>query len=260
MQKFLAILISLFILGCSKEATITETITVQPVQRTVLLYKGATWCGPCGSSGKPVLRAMEAYGDDKIICLSSQTSDGISSPAGDTLGNGLMTRFNQNGIPHMFMGVDGSFKNFYPNQTTANNNLTKNNANAPIAGVYISAVVKPVNGSNVEFEIEVKAKTEFFKDGFGKYTLSIIVLEDDIVRGQTGSSNPDHDNVVRGYGGSRVLGDDITSTTTGSQQNFSCKIAIPSAWNKQNLKVAGIIWSRNGNNYDPVNGTVVKVK
>ncbi len=256
----LLLVVCAFTVSCSKEATIKENIKVQPVQRTVLLYKGATWCSPCGNSGKPVLRAMEAYGDDKIICLSSQTNDGLSSPAGDTLGNGLMTRFNQNGIPHMFMGVDGSFKNFYPNQTTANNNLTKNNANAPIAGVYIDAVVKPVNGSNVFFEIDVKSKTEFFKDGFGKYTLSIIVLEDGIISGQAGSTNPEHNNVVRGYGGSRVLGEDITSTTTGSQQNFSCKITIPSNWNKQNLKVAGIIWSRSGNNYDPINATLTKVK
>ena len=91
MKKLIySIIFGVTLFSCSKDVKITETITVQPIQRTVLVYKGATWCGPCGSSGKPVLRAMEAYGDDKIICLSSQTSDGLNSPAGDTIGDNAL--------------------------------------------------------------------------------------------------------------------------------------------------------------------------
>jgi hypothetical protein len=261
MKKIIySIIFGVTLFSCSKDVKITETITVQPVQRTVLVYKGATWCGPCGSSGKPVLRAMEVYGDDKIICLSSQTNDGLNSPAGDTIGDRLMKRFNQNGIPHLFMGVNTDFKNFYPNQSTANNYLTQNNALSPIAGCYVDAVVKPVNGSSVNFQIEVKSKVQYFKDGFGSHTFSILVLEDSIIKGQSGSSNPLHNNVVRGYGGSKILGETITTITTNSTQDFSYVIPISNSWKKENLKVVGVIWSWNGNNFNPVNATAVKVK
>ena len=259
-KTFIISLLGFLIMGCSEEPKITEIISVQPVQRSVLVYKGATWCSPCGSSGKPVLRAMENYGDDKIVCLSSQTNDGLNSVAGDTIGGRLMKRFSQNGIPHMFMGVDGSFKNFYPSQSTANNHLTQNNLNQPIAGSYITAVVKPVNGSFVDFQIEVKAKVQYFKDGFGTHTFSAIVLEDSIIQGQAGSSNNLHNNVVRGYGGTKILGETINSTMTNSTQDFSFVIPISNSWKKENLKIAGIIWSWSGNNFDPINATVVEVK
>jgi hypothetical protein len=259
-KKIYLIIMGFLALGCSKEATITETIEVQQTQRTILVYKGATWCSPCGSSGKPVLRAMESYGSEKILCLSSQTSDGLNSPAGDTVGQYLMKRFNQNGIPHVFMGVDGVFKNFYPNQSTADNYLTKNNLNSPLAGVYLTAVAKPINGSSVDFEIQVKAKTQFFKDGFGDYNLCILVLEDDIIKGQSGSSNPEHDGVIRGYGGSQVFGQTISAKTANSKQDFSFTIKIENSWKKENLRIAGIILSKKGSDFDPINGTAVEVK
>ena len=260
MQKLLYLLLVTSLIGCDKEPTITETISVQPVQRTVLIYKGATWCGPCGSSGKPVLRAMESYGVDKVVCLSSQTSDGLNTPAGDSIGGSFMKRFNQNGIPHMFAGGNETITNFYPSQSKAENIMTTTNAASPIAGVYVNAVVNSVNGSNVEFQIDVKVTTEFFKDGFGSYTVSVLALEDDIIQGQQGSNINEHDNVIRGFGGSSPFGEQIPTTVAGSRNNFSFVIPIKSAWKKENLKVAVIIWKRNGSYYDPVNAYAVKAK
>jgi len=261
MKKVFYLIISgLFFVGCSTEPTIKETITIPPVQRTILVYKGATWCGPCGTSGKPVLRTMESYGVDKVVCLSSQTSDGLNSPAGDSIGGALMKRFNQNGIPHMFEGGNESWTNFYPNQNTADQIMTRTNLMSPLAGVYVNGVVESVNGSNVDYQINVTAKTKFFGSGAGTYKLSILVLEDDIIKGQTGSSNPEHDNVIRGFGGVSPLGDVINNINQNGEQEFSYIIPINNSWKKENLKVAAIIWRVNGVNFDPVNGYSVHVK
>jgi hypothetical protein len=253
MKKILLLLVvGAFAASCSKEAKITETITIPQTQKTLLIYKGATWCGPCGSSGKPVLRAMEAIGEDKVICLASQTNDGLNSPAGDLIGNNLMTRFSQNGIPHMFESGNGNTYNFYPNQGTATNNMNAINGKSANVNAYVSA-------STTGSTIEVKAKTKFFAAGSGEYYLSVLVLEDNINKTQSGSSNPEHDNVIRGNGGSSAWGEKINSTTMDAEQEFSYSIAIDPSWKKENLKIATVIWKKNGTNYDAENASATKV-
>ncbi len=253
MKKFMLLLaVGAFAASCSKEATISETITIPQTQKTLLIYKGATWCGPCGSSGKPVLRAMEAIGEDKVVCLASQTNDGLNSPAGDLIGNNLMTRFSQNGIPHMFETGNGSTYNFYPNQSTATNNMNTINGKSANVNAYVSA-------STTGSTIDVKAKTKFFAAGSGEYYLSILVLEDNIQKTQSGSSNPEHDNVIRGNAGSSAWGEVITSTAMDAEQEFSYSINIDPTWKKENLKVAAVIWKKNGANYDAENASATKV-
>ena len=196
MKKIMLLLaVGAFAASCSKEAKITENITIPQSQKTLLISRSATWCGPCGSSGKPVFRALEAIGDDKIVCLASQSSDGLNSPAGDLIGNNLMSRFQQNGIPHMFQTGNGNTLNFYPNQSTATNNMNTINAKAANANVYVSATVE---GST----INIKAKTKFFATGSGNYQLGVLILENGIQKTQSGSSNPNHDGVIRGNAGS----------------------------------------------------------
>lgn len=253
MKKLVLLLaVGAFAASCSKEAKITETITVPQSQKTLLIYKGATWCGPCGQNGKPVLRAMEAIGEDKVVCMASQTNDGLNSPAGDLIGNNLMTRFAQNGIPHMFESGNGNTYNFYPNQSTATNNMTSINAKPANVNAYISA---STNGS----VIDVTAKTKFFAAGSGEYYLSVLVLEDNIQKTQSGSSNPEHDNVIRGNAGASAWGEAITSTAMDAEQEFKYSITVDPTWNKSNLKVAAVIWKKTGNNYDAENASATKV-
>jgi len=253
MKKILLLLaVGAFAASCSKEAKITETITVPQAQKTLLIYKGATWCGPCGANGKPVLRAMEAIGEDKVVCMASQTNDGLNSTAGDLIGNNLMTRFSQNGIPHMFETGNGQTFNFYPNQSTATNNMNSINLKSANVNAYIKGTT---DGTN----ITVSAKTKFFATGSGEYYFSVIVLEDNIQKTQSGSSNPEHDNVIRGNAGSSAWGEAITNTTMDAEQEFNYTIPVDPTWNKANLKVAAIIWKKNGTNYDAENASATKV-
>jgi hypothetical protein len=253
MKKFMLLLaVGAFAASCSKEATVSETITIPQTQKTLLISRSATWCGPCGSSGKPVFRALEAIGDDKIVCLASQANDGLNSPAGDLIGNNLMSRFQQNGIPHMFQTGNGNTLNFYPNQSTATNNMNTINAKAANANVYVSASVE---GST----ITIKAKTKFFAAGSGNYQLGVLILENGIQKTQAGSSNPNHDGVIRGNAGSSAWGEAITSTAMDAEQEFSYTVNVDPTWKKENLKVAAIIWKKNGNNYDAENASAVKV-
>jgi hypothetical protein len=250
---FLAIAGAL-ITSCKKEATVTETITVPQVQKTLLIYKGATWCGPCGQYGKPVLRAMEAVGTDKIVCFASQTNDGLNSTAGDAVGGALMTRYNQNGIPHMFEGGNETWNHFYPDQNTAQSTMLSTNSASAIANAYLTA---SLSGST----ITIKGKSKFFKDATGTYSVAAYILQDSIIKTQTSSTNPRHDNVMVANAGTNPLGETLAATATkaGVETEFSYTVPLNSNWYPNYLKAAIVIWKISGTNFDPVNVSETKV-
>jgi hypothetical protein len=44
-----------------------------------------------------------------------------------------------------------------------------------------------------------------------------------------------------------------------AEQEFNYTIPVDPTWNKANLKVAAIIWKKNGTNYDAENASATKV-
>jgi hypothetical protein len=44
-----------------------------------------------------------------------------------------------------------------------------------------------------------------------------------------------------------------------AEQEFSYSIAVDPTWKKENLKVAAVVWKKNGANYDAENASATKV-
>lgn len=239
---------SLTVVSCKKNST-EETITIPQTQKALVVYKGATWCGPCGAYGKPVLRAMEAVGSDKVVCLASQTSDGLDCAASDAMGGALMTRYKQNGIPHMFVGGAGSWTDFYPDQTKATN--TCNTLNANSAGCIANAWGKATYGPT---GITVDTKTKFFIAGSGTYKLAAYICEDGIRKTQNGSSNDLHDNVIRGALGD-ALGTALSGSEAGQTYDLQLKGVFPTGVIPANCHITLVIFKMNGADFEAVNAT-----
>jgi len=194
MKKFaLLLLVPVFIFtSCNKDEETDnpqdEPITPKQEQWGFAINYTATWCGPCGDWGAPLIHELSNVGDvvaitahatgDPMFISSLYTSFDMDRPTGG-------------GIPSFWIGDEKSTQ-----VSTMNTLLQK----IPIAGIAIES-------TKTDSSITVKTKTEFFVAGNGKYFLSVLILEDGIDGSSTagdyeqnGVENPTtykHDFVLR---------------------------------------------------------------
>ncbi len=284
--------------GCKKEPegnnqnnnTTTNTgdgLTVENKNRAVLVYHTATWCGPCGSAGGPMLKRLETeYGDD-LVYLNIQAGGGNPSSLA-----ALFTRNDTAFYGPSYGGVLSQFQlsgyipYFYVNNkafSTSSESMIKQEIStlksAPVkVGVAASATS---TGNTFNF----KVKTKFFESVSGDYHLSVFIAQDKIKWSQAvgGTYNPDyvHPMVIRACGiGSMEWQQAISNTpiATGTiaantevknEYNFTYtlnKSKIPNGFNiwdyvgPQDHYALVVVWKKNGSKYEPVNGIRVAIK
>lgn len=223
----------------------------------MVVYRGALWCPPCGASGKPVLDHLKNNVDqDDVVVFGTNSGDAFSSAIGDAIGGGLMQKFSQNGIPHMFaLGAEYS-KNFYPSTGSVTAEINTINSSALRANMAVTAKL------NANDEIEVTTHTKFFEDLNGNFTLAAYVLEDGLegvqqVSGQ-GAVNMTHNNILRGSLTAGNFGDLIaTNATAGEIIEHGFVGNYQPSWNLANLSIAVVLWNGNLN---AVNAVVVPLE
>lgn len=178
--------------SCNKDEE-TETSADQPFVPTqeqwgFAINYTATWCGPCGDWGAPLIHELSEAGN--VVAITAHGS-------GDPMFNSaLYTSFDTDRptggtIPAFWIGDKKS------NIVSYMETLMQQ---TPIAGIVIES-------TRNDSTMTVKTKTEFFNEGSGKYFLSVLILEDGIdgsassgEYAQNGVINPTtykHDFVLR---------------------------------------------------------------
>jgi hypothetical protein len=194
----------------------------------------ATWCGPCGDWGAPLIHELSEMGD--VIAITAHAS-------GDPMfRSGLYTSFSADrptggGIPSFWIGDE---------KTTSTSDMTALLQQTPIAGIAIESTKN-------ETSITVKTKTEFFEAGTGKYFLSVLLLEDGIdgsssagdyeQNGVADPTNYKHDFVLRASSVSNnAYGEEIiVGPEKGATIEKEYEIALNAAWD-QNVYPVAILW------------------
>ena len=138
MKKLLPLLLIPFLVfsSCKKDNYDDSSVNLEVVkrQRATLTYYGATWCGPCGSSGDPAKEHIESTFGDDVVILNSQGAwqgDNITSLGdfGNSFGNAfhdfLKTQDPSHGIsaPYQFWSAANhqmSHGGFYSNKGSKN--------------------------------------------------------------------------------------------------------------------------------------------
>ncbi len=223
-------------------------------QRAVMIYRGATWCPPCGAYGDPTKEYVHgAYGDDCII-LSSQSNDDITSSGefGYTFGGEYMTFVGATGIPHGFwlgenfaMADRGFYTDANANNSAAAADIDAIMGNTPTVGVTAEARIE---GGN----IIIDTKAEFYAAAGQRY-ISVFVTENNVLADQAHSVNGTvpgmaHNHIIRATAttsASASLGLESMGTSFATGEEFVNSYSIPlgSGWSSGNLEAVVMIWS-----------------
>lgn len=248
--------------SCKKEDTSSNNggggnpINVIQVQNALVVEPTATWCGPCGTYGRPATE-QAIDGNANAVTIYAH----LKAPASDyggQLGQDLAVIYgaaNATGssysIPKIAVGnnVTGAY--------------TDINYTAGIIKGWINALTAKVSNVNTKIDasvsgntLTVKTNTKFFADGQDSFTykVAIYVTEDGIAGRQymaaTGTyQNITHNHVSRLCLSSNVAGDDLMAGKPANGTIVSKEFTgtLDAGWNKSNLSVIAVIWKQKGN-------------
>jgi len=287
--------------ACKKKTTddgsgASGALTVENVQNTVIIYKTATWCGPCGVNGGPAFKGTldnpNVVGLDLHISGSSALTNPYT-PGGakkDTafiapfsielyLKNkptGSIPEFNANNLN--LSDADGNGQ--WDNTPSSAQMITAANtfkATAPVAGIAVKAAA---SGNNIKIDYKVKS----FTANSDEYYISLILCEKSVTAIQSGAPGgiTDHKNIVRAtafgtvamptslYSPSAVMVSPTAGKEVEGSQNFTWELpALASRYSQfkrwdvftpSNTMVAAILWKKVGTEYLIVNSSKCDVK
>lgn len=233
---FLSSLIILFACNKKDDEEPTETLVPTKTQWGFALNYTATWCGPCGAWGAPLIHEFEEAGNVVAITAHS-TGDPMYIAA---LYNSFENiRTSGGGIPSFWVGDI---------KTTAVGSMENLLAQTAIAGIALNSTM----GSGT---MTVKTKSEFFEDSPGDYYLVVLILESGIDGSgsagdyaQNGTAAPatyKHDFVLRASSGNNNVYGEVIATDPAKGETISkdFTITIDPSWDNEVYAVA-ILWKK----------------
>ncbi len=265
--------VSILFNACKKDDTApassgSTTLTVEKKNRAAVIYFGEDWCPPCGSYGGPTLDSCLKQEGTLLTGMKINTSSNNSSLNWST-GQGMWNVFNTgvfasaNAIPSMAVNTT---KQSVTTSVSSNYSGAVSKATTFANGTVIAGIAlrKSISGDSMAVDTKVK----FFSDiaAGSDYRLGVYVVEDKIITSQSTSSgtnaNYEYRNLVRTCNASAYYGLEVNNggDAIALDQEFSntYKMYLKPTWNKNNLKVIGILWKMGGSPAQVVNSNVVK--
>jgi hypothetical protein len=265
--------VSILFNACKKDDTApssggSTTLSVEKKNRAAVIYFGEDWCPPCGTYGGPTLDSCLKQEGTLLTGMKINTSSNNSSLNWST-GQGMWNVFNTgvfasaNAIPSMAVNTT---KQSVTTSVSSNYSGAVNKATTFANGTVIAGIAlrKSISGDSIAVDTKVK----FFSDiaAGSDYRLAVYVVEDKLFTSQSTSSgtnsNYEYRNLVRTSNATVYYGTEINNggDAIALDQEFSntYKMYLKPAWNKNNLKVIGILWKLGGSPAQIVNSNVVK--
>lgn len=242
MKKLLLPLIALAFVfaSCDKESKDDDTkkgIVVKKEQWAFVINYTATWCGPCGSSGAPVIKKVGAM--PRVVAITNHAS-------GDPM-------YNQ----PLYQGfaadreTGGGIPSFWVNDAKTNTGATEGATNTALNLLPSAALGMEATRAGAVYNVKVKG--EFYTAGTGEYFLSVLLLEDGIdgsasagAYKQNGATDPEYKHmfVLRASATSAVYGEQvIANPALGATFEKEYAINILPDWTKTVYPVA-ILWKK----------------
>ena len=263
--------VSILFNACKKDDTApssggSTTLSVEKKNRAAVIYFGEDWCPPCGTYGGPTLDSCLKQEGTLLTGMKINTSSNNSSLNWST-GQGMWNVFNTgvfasaNAIPSMAVNTT---KQSVTTSVSSNYSGAVSKATTFANGTIIAGIAlrKSISGDSIAVDTKVK----FFSDiaAGSDYRLAVYVVEDKIITSQSTSSgtnaNYEYRNLVRTCNASAYYGLEINNggDAIALDQEFSntYKMYLKPAWNKNNLKVIGILWKMGGSPAQIVNSNV----
>jgi len=237
-------------------------IVVSSTQNSVFVKFTATWCGPCGSYGAPTFENKMNTHKGKILAISLQYNDALSTADNEGLVSGFLSHMPPPGgsLSTPSFGVNNQY--FAQTLGAADAEVNSKYATDPNIGLGIKYTIGA--GKN-HGKLNINAIGKFFKQVNGEYKISILAISKKLVAPQkvddTYTDSFEHKQVLLGsittgglYGEPFHTG----SAQPGTLAKWSKAVAIKPSWDLTNLELGVIVWRKNGNAWVFENCTVSK--
>lgn len=241
MKNILTFLLVLFIS--------TVAVAQQPVQRSLITKRTATWCVNCGTWGWNFFEGLAEDNKEKAVLIRAHYSGDLQN----NYSKELTENFGSVGQPNFFVGenrVNATSSNYPTQREEVKNMVDVAHAQMPIANTMIA------EGDTQNSTITMTARTKFFQAAEGNFHLSVLLIEDNVMNKQSGQGGTvAHDGILRSAATANVFGESIASGTiaSGTEIMTPFEINIDPNWNKLNLRLAFVIWKKNGDKFEFVN-------
>lgn len=235
----------------------TQNIVVPKTQRGVVTKLAATWCPFCGGQAWETYKKMVSDLSPKslVMVVHRSASSRLYSATAEKILGGYDPVFYQ---PYFFFNTKVVGEGDAATGTEMKKQV--DNASALANPTAQTGLQVRYNASNRE--LEVMAKTEFFKTASGEFTTGIYLIEKSVIAAQANRTNAEnHLNVLRTHFGTNEFGFEIGQGTmmSGFFKVTSTKLTLPSTIKLENTIVASIIWQKDGNVYSMVNSNWIDV-
>jgi hypothetical protein len=231
---------SLCLASCTKEKTEEEILPPEAeptaTQQATVFYFGGTWCGPCGTLGKPAKEALKKkLGDSKVSVISCQQGDPMKTADGDALAK----LFYADRVPYMYTGgADEPAFRVLVLETMSEDAVAKAKTyltKTPTANILASFYL------NSDGLLQVDCTVKFFKDVPNTYYVAAYITEDNITENQYADSSVQkniHHSVLRTKMGTSITGDRISESAIPKDKVFTKTFtaAMNSKYKKDKLK------------------------
>ncbi len=244
MKKYLYLLPLVFLSAFAAAQEVPET------QKSLIIKRTATWCPPCGGWGWDLFENLIEDNEENAILWAMHYSGDLLNPTAQGI-NSILSGSSQPKFYLNTVEVMGSSASANSMRTSFKDDVLENATNAPIANAIAT------NLSIYDNTLSLTVKSKFFAQANGEYFLNVYVVENGVLNSQAGRPNAIHEKVLRGDMVGDAFGDVLTSGMVAMNTEFSTDLSIPIAtsWNVDNLELSVVIWKKNGNKYDFVNGT-----
>lgn len=242
---FSLIVITILFSACKKddEENGEKGLVVKKEQWALALNYTATWCGPCGSWGAPLI--MQLGSMDKVLAVKAHASN---DPMNNSAYYSSFTAERpSNGIPSFWINDE---------KVTAQNAVNK--VNEAIALPVHAGLAMEADRVGTQYNVKVKA--EWFEAGAGSYYLSVFLLENGIdgsasagAYSQNGVNDPDYEHyyVFRTVATQNLYGEPLATDPAAEYSvEKEYTIDIDPTWTNDVYPVA-VLWNYVGTGERP---------
>jgi len=246
----------LLLLVALSSTSLFAQLEVPEVQRSLVTKVTATWCPPCGGWGWDLFEnVLNDNATSAVLIAGHYRGSDLETVAG----NDLADNFQVSGQPSFYLGNTRQSASSGSAATSRVNIKAAIDAQASLQpSANAGLVARGVQGRSYQFETE----TRFFQAVNGEFYLSVFAVEDDVVNRQTNRGvDAVHKRVLRGnIDGELTFGQEIVNGTVAEDQTFSTSFTFdfPQAWDIDKVRLATVLWKKNGDAYEFVNANEVE--
>jgi thiol-disulfide isomerase/thioredoxin len=153
----------LMVSACKKDDEVVDSLAPTSTQNGFAVEFTATWCGPCGDWGAPLIHKFGEEAPKGAVISCHASGDPMYDAA--LYGSFTADRTTGGGIPSFWVANEKT-----TNSSAMTNLIATGTAKAGVDYSY------EVSGTSMT----VKTRTKFFSPDAGEYYISVLVLEDGI--------------------------------------------------------------------------------